>query len=79
MEIRGITIAFSKNKAKQERITRSEQLPSAHVTAFSRNNLFLERFWGELEIFFKFLKTVSKTNRLQNDIFCLLITFSFLF
>ena len=64
MEIRGITIAFSKNKAKQERITRSEQLPSARVTAFSRNNLFLERFWREFEIFFKFLKTVSKTNRL---------------
>ena len=63
MEIRGITIAFSKNKAKQERITRSEQLPSARVTAFSRN-LFLERFWREFEIFFKFLKTVSKTNRL---------------
>ena len=64
MEIRGITIAFSKNKAKQERITRSEQLPSARVTAFSRNNLFLELFWREFEIFFKFLKTVSKTNRL---------------
>ena len=63
MEIRGITIAFSKNKAKQERITRSEQLPSARFTAFSRN-LFLERFWREFEIFFKFLKTVSKTNRL---------------
>ena len=47
MEIRGFTIPFSKNKAKQECITRIEQLPSARVTAFSRNNLFLERFWRE--------------------------------
>ena len=59
MEIRGITIAFSKNKTKQERITRSDQLPSARVTAFSRN-LFLERFWREFEIFLNSSKQSAK-------------------
>ena len=34
----------------QEPITRSEQLPCAHVTAFSWTSLFLERFWREFGI-----------------------------
>ena len=63
----------------QEPITRSEQLPCARVTAFSRTSLFLERFWREFWISFKFHKPVSKTYRPKNDIFCLLITFSFPF
>ena len=32
---------------EQESITRSEQLPCARVTAFTRTNLFLVRFWRE--------------------------------
>ena len=32
---------------RQEPITRSEQLPCARVTAFSRTGLFLERLWRE--------------------------------
>ena len=50
-------------------ITRSEQLPSARVTAFSRTSLFLERFWRKCWISFKFHKPVSKTNKPKNDIF----------
>ena len=34
-------------------ITRSEQLPYARVMAFSRNSLFLERFWREFLSFKK--------------------------
>ena len=63
----------------QEPITRSEQLPYACVTAFSRTSLFLERFWRESWTSFKFLKPVSKTYRPKKDIFCLLVTFSFPF
>ena len=64
----------------QKPIIRSEQLPCAHVTAFSRTSLFLERFWREFWISFKFHKPVSKTYRHKNNyIFCLLITFSFQF
>ena len=64
----------------QKPITWSEQLPCAHVTAFSRTSLFLERFWREFWISFKFHKPVSKTYRHKNNyIFCLLITFSFQF
>ena len=70
------------NAHQQEHITRSEQLPCACVTAFSRIRLFLERFWREFWISFKFSKfhkPVSKTYRPKNDIFCLLITLSFPF
>ena len=63
----------------QEPISRSEQLPCARVTAFSRTSLFLERFWRESWTSFKFLKPVSKTYRPKKDIFCLLVTFSFPF
>ena len=58
--------------------TRSEQLPCARATEFSRNSLFLERFWREW-LSFKFHKSVSKTYRYDNDIICLLPTFSFTF
>ena len=63
----------------QEPISGSEQLPRARITAFSRTSLFLQRFWRELWISFKFHKPVSKTYRPKNDIFCLLITFNFPF
>ena len=42
-------------------------------------SLYLERFWHEIWISFKFHKPISKTYRPKIDIFCLLITFSFLF
>ena len=45
---------------------------------FSRTSLFSERFWSEFWIFFKFHKPVSNFNRPKNEIFCLLITLSFL-
>ena len=45
----------------QEPIIRSEQLSCARVSAFSRTSLFLERFWREFWISFKFHKPVSKT------------------
>jgi len=60
-------------------ITWRGQLPCALVTAFSLTSLFLERFWREFWISFKFLKPVSKTYRPKNDIFCFLITFNFPF
>ena len=67
------------NNFSQEPITRSEQLPCARVTAFSRTSFFLERFWGEFWISFKFHKPVSKTYRPKSHIFCLLVTFEFPF
>ena len=54
---------------RQEPITRSEQLPSARVTAFSLTSLFLERFWREFRKSFEFHKLVSKTYRPENDFF----------
>ena len=63
----------------QEPITRSEQLPCARVTVFSWTSLFLEWYWHKFWISFKCYKPVSKTYRPKNDIFCLLIMFSFLF
>ena len=52
----------------------------ARVMAFSRT-FFLERFWREFWISFKFHKPISKTvtYRPKNDIFCLLISLVFLF
>ena len=47
----------------QEPITRSEQLPCARATAFSRTSLFLERFLARILNIFKFHKPVSKTYR----------------
>ena len=44
-------------RLKRELITRSEQLPCACATAFSRTSLFLERFWRAFWISFKFHKT----------------------
>ena len=67
------------NNFSQEPVTRSEQLTCPRVTAFSRTSLFLERFWREFWISFKFHKPVSKTYRLKNYIFCLLVTFKFPF
>ena len=75
-----ITIAllnyFSKNLINsainshfQEPITRSEQLSCAGVKAFSRTSLFLQRFWREFGISFKFHKPVSKTYNPKTDIF----------
>ena len=58
---------------------RSDQLLCARVTAFSSTSLFLELFWCEFWISFKFHIPVSKTYRPVNDIFSLLITFSFPF
>ena len=63
----------------QEPITRSQQLPCVRVTVFPRTSIFLEWFWHEFWISFKFHKPVSKTYRLKNDIFCLLLKFSFPF
>ena len=67
------------NNFSQEPITWSEQLTCPRVTAFSRTSLFLERLWREFWISFKFHKPVSKTYRLKNYIFCLLVTFKFPF
>ena len=61
--------AFSPLCLRQEPITRSEQLLCARVKAFSRTSLFLERFWSEFLIPFKFHKPVSKTYRNKSDIF----------
>ena len=69
----------SANVARQGPITRSEQRPWARVTAFSLTSSFLERFWREFWISFKYNKPVSKTYRPKNDILCVLITFSFPF
>ena len=44
-------------RLKRELKTRSEQLPCACATAFSRTSLFLERFWRAFWISFKFHKT----------------------
>ena len=49
----------------------SEQLPCTL--------LFFRWFWSEFWISFKFHKPVSLTYRPKNDMFCLLITFSFPF
>ena len=49
-------------------ITRSEQFPWARVMAFSLTSLFLERFWGELRIFFRSHKPVIKTKTPKNGI-----------
>ena len=46
----------------QEPITRSEQLPCAHVTAFSWTSLFLERFWRELEYSETFIEQTPSGN-----------------
>ena len=60
------------NDFSQEPIPWSEQLTCPRVTAFSRTSLFLERFWREFWISFKFHKPVSETYRPKNYIFCLL-------
>ena len=39
--------AAADDDGDDEPITRSEQLPCARVTAFSRTSLFLEQFWRE--------------------------------
>ena len=49
------------------------------VTVFSRTGLFLERFWHEFRICFKFHKPVSKPYRPKNDNLFLLMTLRFLF
>ena len=46
----------------QEPITRIVQLPCAHVTAFSRTSLLLERFWREFCISFKLRKFLPFNN-----------------
>ena len=56
-----------------------ERATSIRSCPFSRTSLFLEQFWREYRISLKFHKQVSKTYRPKNDIFCLLITFSFPF
>ena len=53
----------------QEPIARSEQLPCAHATAFSRISLFLERFWREFWISFKFDNRSAKPTDLKMIIF----------
>ena len=58
---------------------RSDQLLCARVTAFSSTSLFLELFWSEFWISFKFHIPVSETYRPKNHIFSLLIKFSFPF
>ena len=51
----------------------------ARVTAFSSTSLFLVLFWSKFWISFKFHIPVSETYRPKNDIFSLLIKFSFPF
>ena len=59
---------------------KAERITSTLVSrAFSWTSLLFERFWREFWIPFKFHKPVSKTFRPKNDIFCLLITYSFPF
>ena len=62
----------------QEPIARSEQLPCAHATAFSRISLFLERFWGEFWISFKFDNRSAKPTDPKMIIFLHFNKFSFL-
>ena len=73
-EIKGIILKqlrqFKTFALRQELITRSEQLPSAGVTASTRTSLFSEGFWREFGISFKFHKTVNKTYTPKNEIFC---------
>ena len=52
-----------------------EHLPYTRVTAFSLTSLFLERFSREFRI--SSHKPVSNTKTPENDIFDLLVTFSF--
>ena len=65
-------------RIKQEPITRSEQLPCACVTAFSRTS-FYNGFGANFGYLLNFTKPVSKTYRPKNDVFCLLIHLVFLF
>ena len=68
------TMQYKKEKNFRHQIAgahKQERAAScARVTAFSRTRLFLERFWHELWISFKFYKNQSeKTYRPKNDIF----------
>ena len=65
--------------SSHEPITLSEDLPYSRVTAFLLTSLFLELFRREFRKSFKFHKPVTKTLSRQNDIFVLLMTFTFLF
>ena len=58
-------------------MNRSEQFPCTRVAAFSLTSLFLERFWHELRISFRFLKQIMKTKTPENVIVDLLMTFGF--
>ena len=55
----------------QEPMERATFMYSTPVTAFSRTNLFLERFWREFRISLNSHKPVSKTYRPKNDNFYL--------
>ena len=72
-------VTWSASPGAHGHTARSDQLPCARVTAFSSTSLFLELFWCEFWISLKLNIPVSKTYRPENDIFNLLITFSFLF
>ena len=41
-------VGWNNSEVGQEPITRREQLPCAHATAFSRTSLFLERFLARI-------------------------------
>ena len=56
-------------------MTRSEQLPFARVTSFSRTSLVLKRFWSEFENLLNSTKPVRKTCRAKNGILYLLAPF----
>ena len=60
-------------------MTRSEQLPCAFVTVFSRTSLFLESFWTNVEYFFKFHKTSQQNLQTWKWYFLPFNTFSFPF
>ena len=72
-------VTWSVSPGAHGHTARSDQLPCARVTAFSSTSLFLELFWCEFWISLKLNIPVSKTYRPENDIFSLLIRFSFPF
>ena len=60
---------YIKSNNVQEPITWSEQLPRCIcVTTLSRTSLFLEQFWREFLISFKFHKPVNKSYGPKNNL-----------
>ena len=63
--------------SSQEPRTRSEQLPFARATAFSRTSIFLEQLWRKFTRSFKSHKPVNRPTDLKIVLFDLFMAFSF--